>query len=110
MAKAKHKKFKKNRNQTLAVQPQLAEVAALQVDDAVVVDGLESEGVEQESLSKKVKPDSSEIVLRRDVNKVLLTMGTLVILLIGMYFVKENTNVLNGFGDWIYRVANIQTL
>jgi len=47
--------------------------------------------------------------VRHDVQRVLLFIGIIAIILVGSYFLNTKTSILNSFGDWIYRIANIQT-
>jgi len=44
--------------------------------------------------------------VRKDVKKLLIVLGTLVIILIGTYFLGQKTTVLSSVGDWLYKLGN----
>lgn len=44
--------------------------------------------------------------VRKDVNKLLIVLGTLVIILIGTYFLGQKTTILSSVGDWLYKLGN----
>jgi len=48
--------------------------------------------------------------VRKDVRIILFTILLLAILIVGFYFVSTKTTVFTTFGDWIYKIFNIQTL
>ncbi len=48
--------------------------------------------------------------MRKDIQKILITFACLGIILVGAYFINSKTTVFDSFGDWIYKIANIQVL
>jgi hypothetical protein len=46
--------------------------------------------------------------VKKDTKKLLVMLGVLALLIVGTYFVNKNTTILTNFGDWIYKVSNIQ--
>lgn len=48
--------------------------------------------------------------MRKDVQKILITFACLGVILVGAYFLNSKTTVLDSFGNWIYKIANIQVL
>lgn len=47
--------------------------------------------------------------VKKDVKKILIMILLMILFLIGVYILNQNTTVLTEFGDWIYKILNIQT-
>lgn len=71
----------------------------------------ESEGEIEESVSKDI-PASIEneyAYVKGDIKKILLIFFSIIVFLIAIYIVDIKTTLLSSFGDWIYKILNIQT-
>ncbi|HLC43640.1 MAG TPA: hypothetical protein VJK08_00720 [Patescibacteria group bacterium] len=50
--------------------------------------------------------DEKYAFVRRDVRKLMIVLGSLVVLFVAIYFVNTKTTILSNLGDWIYRVGH----
>lgn len=46
--------------------------------------------------------------VKKDVRNILIIMISIIIVLIGTYFLSNKTTVLSSISDWIYKILNIQ--
>lgn len=48
--------------------------------------------------------------VKHDIKKILIIMGSILIVLFAFYFIELKTTILDTTGNWIYKILNIQTL
>ena len=113
MSKKKHKKFKKDKKRThVTYAPAIT--ATNVTRPAVPQSAIEAtetiaEPAETESVKDEFATlDAEYAPVRRGVRKVLLTIGLLVVLFIGAYFINTKTTLFASFGDWLYLIGNFQ--
>jgi hypothetical protein len=111
----KKNKFKKSHHHHQA-QPSSVKVSAPQAPEIVVesaqttvVSPVEAE--EKDALDKinRDLEHSQYSYVRRDVKKILLFILLMIILLVVAYFINTKTTIFQSFGNWIYKITNIQT-
>lgn len=109
----KHNKFKKRQSahQHHAAQRQTAQPVSTSTQE--VADTLVE--IKSSELSKAITPEKpDEIALlnekyafvHRDVRKLMIVLGSLVVLFIAIYFINTRTTILTNLGDWIYKVGH----
>lgn len=113
MSKKKTKKFKKNKPQ-LSSQPEKMEITDFTSSDPVAPEDSIS-GKQTPATGKTHSQNTDESYshskhVKKDVKKIVLIIFLLSLIFVGIYFLGSETNVLSSFGDWIYKIANIQTL
>ena len=114
MSKKKNKKFKKNRSVKPA--PQETNTNAFVSSDPVASEEAVSGKTNDEKITESASPKADDPYsnsqydhVKKDVKKILFIIAILGIIFIGIYLIGVKTSILSSFGDWIYRVANIQT-
>ncbi|MEK7097471.1 MAG: hypothetical protein AAB906_01330 [Patescibacteria group bacterium] len=112
MSKKKTRKFKKNKPQ-LSSQPERMETTDFTSSDPVMAE--DSISGKQISAEKTHSQNTDESYshskhVKKDVRKIVFIIFLLSLIFIVIYFLGSKTNVLSSFGDWIYKIANIQTL
>ena len=63
--------------------------------------------VEPEDMDDVYKTNKYDHV-KKDIKKILIIMGIIILALIGIYILSLKTTFFNSFGDWIYKILNIQ--
>ena len=61
-----------------------------------------------ENLHDVYKTDKYDHV-KKDIKKILIIMAIIILALIGIYILSLKTTILSSFGDWVYKILNIQT-
>lgn len=108
MSKKKNK-FKKTKRHQLQEQPiRRQEPVADAKNDSPVFESFAPEKV-VESVSDHYDTQKYDYV-KHDIKKILIIMGSIVIILFGFYFLGLKTSLLSTLGNWIYKILNIQTL
>ncbi len=106
----KHNKFKKHGgNKHNVVRPQAVQPAMTGTATVSAPEQIQSTPVEPvapEQLDEIALLDEKYAFIRRDVRKLMIVLGSLVILFIAIYFVNTKTEILANLGDWIYKVGH----
>ncbi|MEI6498715.1 MAG: hypothetical protein WCO23_02005 [bacterium] len=101
MSKQKNKKFKK-------AKTKISETGPSAVSD-------NNQNLEMSISAKAITPDkyidsAAEYThVRKDIRVILLTILLLAVLIVAVYFLGNKTSILTNFGDWIYKILNLQT-
>ncbi|MFA5927446.1 MAG: hypothetical protein WCT32_02995 [Patescibacteria group bacterium] len=104
MSKKKNKKFKKISGKVSTVTREDEAVELVEAGESSAV----SRGSDAVALSSEADPRYK--MIRRDVRRVLITVAALLIILFGTYILGLKTGALGSLGEWIYKIANIQSL
>lgn len=62
---------------------------------------------ESKQLDETAVLDEKYAFVRRDVRKLMIVLGSLVVLFIAIYFLNIKTEILVNLGNWVYRVTHI---
>jgi uncharacterized membrane protein len=114
MAKKKNKKFKSQSK----VESKPVSLAAKQSVSDADKSGLRASMNEERKNAEPELITKDELTLlnekysfvRKDVTKLLITLGVLAILFVGFYILGKTTGTLESVGSWIYKITNIQIL
>ncbi|MDO8443948.1 MAG: hypothetical protein Q7S80_00370 [bacterium] len=109
----KHNKFKKRQSahQPHAARQETAQPVSTSTQE--MADTLVE--IKSSELSKAITPEKpDEIALlnekyafvRRDVRKLIIVLGSLVLLFVAIYFVNTRTTLLTNLGNWIYKIGH----
>jgi hypothetical protein len=111
----KHKKFKKRMQREIQKLHAMEQAQA----SAVVQDSSDNtpEGESERPLPANKPADNTKYHeldkeyshIRRDVLKIIVSLGSILVLLFILFFLNQKTGMLTGLGDWAYRVSNIHT-
>jgi len=63
--------------------------------------------IEPEDMHDAYKTDQYDHV-KKDIKKILIIMVIIIVALIGIYILSMKTSILSSFGDWVYKILNIQ--
>jgi hypothetical protein len=112
MSKKKNKRFKKNKPQKVFLNEKSESSNTLVSSDTTISD--ESIANDQTAQASTVKIDDPYTHnqydhVKKDTKKILIIIGIISVIFLGIYFIGLKTEILNSFGDWIYKIANIQT-
>ena len=100
MSKQKNKKFKKIKNKVAPSEIIVSENGqTLEVEATATI----------KTPDKYIDSAAEYAHVRKDVRIILFTILLLAILIVGFYFVNSETTLFTTFGDWIYKICNIQT-
>lgn len=47
--------------------------------------------------------------VKKDVVKILIIMAAIVLVIVAVYILNSKTTIFTSFGDWVYKILNIQT-
>lgn len=115
MSKKKNKKLKKKQRHSGYIAPKAVShpiAAPMPAEEIDVTPDLE-EKIEDKVVAQEPKETGYDDPAYRDekkvVIKILLIILGLVIILIAAYYINLKTTVLSSFGDWVYKILNIQT-
>lgn len=117
MSKKKNKKFKKShKHQAQSVHPTGMNLGSVAIENPAVLEtpvhaGAAGNGEPKvdETFTKEAAADDPQFSrIRKDVKKITMIMAVMAAILIGIYFLNKQTTLLEGLGDWLYRVGNIQ--
>lgn len=105
----KKNKFKKNKkhqveNVTLATQSAMDADSSGELPENVIE--ANPQPIEEESDMYDVKEYEH---VKKDVKKIVTITTIIVLILIATYLLSFKTSALSTFGDWVYRLLNIQT-
>jgi len=106
------KKRNKKHNKFRRIQPKNPAPAAILQDTSIASSPQPEQTENTENVIILEKPISIDKYgyVRKDIKKILIIMTILVLLLIVSLFVELKTDLFKDFGNWIYKVLNIQTL
>lgn len=104
MSKKKTKKFKHGGPH----RPQI-NTPITQINEQIVQDPSGSTTTVATEVTSTPSLDEKYLYVRKDIKKILIFVGIIIVLLVGFYFLQTKTSVLNSFGDWIYKITGIQT-
>jgi len=112
MSKKKNKFKKKKHHQQNIVAPQIESVKiasqenepAKEIENNSPTPALPEIPKEHESYSS-----DKYAHVKTDIKKILIIMAIIFLILIGIYILSFKTTFLNTFGDWVYKILNIQT-
>jgi hypothetical protein len=54
------------------------------------------------------KVDSEIVAVRKDIKKILITVGALVVIIVAIYLVNIKTDVVLKFGNYLAKTLNVQ--
>jgi len=88
---------------------------------AVKIENEESIGQEEQSKGrakspeKTIKDDSiidepTRKLISKDVKMIIITLAGLVLILVTVMVLQQKTVYMNTFGNWLYKITNIQTM
>lgn len=104
----KKNKFKKSHRIEAPVMRVKTTVSTVDTKEDEILD----EGISEKAV--EAKPDHLTDLnrqykyVRKDVRKLLMTIGLLVVLFVAAYFVNQQTGLLTSIGNWIYKIGNFQ--
>lgn len=108
----KNKKFKRNKSRHGYVAPAHIETTA-KAESPESEGGIDNAADQTVEKAKKVEEDpyasGQYDHVRKDVKKILFIISILVLIFVAVWLVGAKTNLLTSIGDWIYKIANIQT-
>lgn len=109
MSKKKNK-FKRSKNSQIHSQ-----VSTPARDNSVAPESDAAEAKVQSVVAAPTEPDdfyktNQYAHVRRDIKIVLALLAGIIILLFAIYYIGLKTTYLTTFGNWLYKVLNIQTL
>lgn len=65
--------------------------------------------VTQEKLAESPQiQDTESIAVKKDIKKILITVGSLLVVIIAIYFINIKTDIILKFGDYLAKVLNVQ--
>ena len=109
MSKKKNKKFKRNKSTLNADSADTSQKQALQSPAA------ETSVITETTAPKLEKTEEDPYELhqydhvRKDIRKILFLLAVITVLFIGASVINSKTSALTSIGDWLYKIANIQT-
>lgn len=113
MGKKKHKKLKRKHQHSGYIAPKPAPIAAVssaaEMDVTPELEEKIIEKIEEETPAETGYNDPMYKDEKKVVTQILLIILFLVLILIGVYFLNQKTTILSSFGDYLYRILNIQT-
>jgi hypothetical protein len=59
--------------------------------------------------SKTVVDESTRKMISKDVKMIVFTLLGLILILIAVKILQQETGYISTFSDWLYKIANIQT-
>ncbi len=112
MSKKKNK-FKKNKkikpvpnfNSQAKIGSMAASSEAVLTNNAIDNEVLEND--QQTSVEEDHYKTDKYSYVSKDIKKIALLMGIILLILIGVYIIDIKSTILNSFGDWIYKLLNI---
>lgn len=117
----KNKKFqrsKKNKSHPSQISEQQIRIAEINnLETAAVIEPVTNIGSELEP-EENTKTDSLDETfyktdkynyVKKDITKIVIILLAIIIILIGTYYLSQETSVLSQFGDWVYKICHIQT-
>lgn len=117
MSKKKNKKFKKQR-QSSHIQP-VHRSESQPLADGTIRENTTTEDSSPQNEKKNIeaKEQSSEEQIaehqykyvKKDVKRVLIYVVLMILILAAVYVLSIKTSVFSSFGDWVYKLLNIQT-
>lgn len=105
MSKKKFKKFKKISNQQLQTNNA---ATSSEKRDAIVSELNATEKERKELAEKDIYDTDKYDHVKKDVKKITIILGSIILLLFGIYFLSLKTTYLSTAGNWIYKILNIQ--
>ena len=102
MSKKKFKKFKTGKKETPIVRAQGVEGEMIDQTEGGAT-------VVKETVANDPYQTEHYAYVRHDIKKILLIILAALILLTGAYFISTKTTIFTTFGDWMYKILNIQT-
>ena len=106
--KNKFKKKKAHRLGAIAVSTQAVEIANPISESLEESFDHAPSPVIQEEKPDAYKTDKYAHV-KVDIKKILIIMAIIILVLFGVYVLSLKTTILDSFGNWIYKILNIQT-
>ena len=107
MSKKKTKKFRAGIKSPVKSASNVGSSDMTEVQDGDVIN-LANELIE----TKEEKEHKQMLVqygyVKKDVNKLLMSFGVLIILFVGFFFLNTQTSILANLGNWIYKIGNFQ--
>ncbi|MCL5410416.1 MAG: hypothetical protein M1324_01025 [Patescibacteria group bacterium] len=114
MSKKKNKKFKKNKpnkgfqksettNTFVSSDPVVSDESI--INNQTSTQGDKSSPIEIDDPYSHNQYDH----VKKDVRKIIALIGLIILVFSGIYILGLKTNILSSFGDWVYKIANIQT-
>lgn len=112
MGKKKNNKFKKKKHQFINASTSFKQTANISSDDGeteVTKENIDLEEIEAKDEKEEFYQTDQYAHVKKDIQKILIIMSSIIIVLFGVYYLSLKTSYLNVIGDWIYKVTNIQT-
>ncbi|MEI8143103.1 MAG: hypothetical protein WCG48_00600 [Candidatus Berkelbacteria bacterium] len=104
MSKKKHNKFKK-KQQAITVK-ETTQPEAISSGDELIMSKTITKELAVEAENEIVNGHDYSYV-KKDLKKIGIVLAILVILFVSFYILGIKTNLLNAFGDWIYKILHI---
>lgn len=109
MSKKKNK-FKKSKKQQADNITSSQSINIANPDCEPIIERESRETVQAKTEAPDVYQTDEYAHVKKDIRKILIIMLIIVIVLIGIYLLSLKTSFLTNFGNWTYKLLNIQTL
>jgi len=107
----RHKKKKKLRQQKKISRFVPAAGLAIEATPAAIEETPTVEKTAKTPIEDESIIDSpTKKLIAKDVRLIAITLFGLVIILIAVKILQTKTGIINNFGDWLYKISNIQTM
>jgi len=87
--------------------PEVGQDTEIEVEDKIVPGSQKTAKPEEESSIIDVP---TRKLISKDVKLIIITLSFLALLLVTVRILQEKTEIINTFGDWLYKITNIQTM
>ena len=77
---------------------------------ATEVQEIKQKKTEKQSVDDSIIDIETRKLISKDVKLIIITLAVLAALLVGVKILQTKTDVINSFGDWLYKITNIQTM
>jgi hypothetical protein len=110
MSKKNKKKFKRNKfNQSPTSASSVQESMSDASESDVTAPATEATIKSEKPMADDPYSNNEYDHVRKDVRKILFIISILALIFVAVWLIGTKTGVLTSFGDWIYKIANIQT-
>ena len=109
----KSRQKKKNKQKLQKRIEHVAPIAAIEAVDNDVVNEKTAVVEEQKSTpaeSESIIDEPTKKLIRKDVQMIMFTLLGLALVLVAVRIFEVKTSQIDTFGDWLYKITNIQTL
>ena len=105
----KNKKFQKKKHKVAPLAPRHQETTLASTSSEVIESVIQDDPAELQEEEKE--PDFYETDkyahVKKDIAKILIIMALIFVILFVAYYLSLRTSIFTSFGDWIYKITNI---